>query len=352
MIECRTYEGGAAELARFIQDVWRGSYAGRMPVPLWDERYFDWQLLSERPGGRDYLLVAYDGTRLVGSLLAEGFRFRLHDREVDGSMASWMAVDADYRRKGIGTMLYQEQRRRHVERGAAFSLAFVYLQPGVSLGPVFSSSVAGDTVILGKVGWWARVLDHRAVVGWDVSRRNRLGVSILRALHSGPPLAVGLDGIRGYRPADLPACLALVHGLLARVDLGCVWSPERLAHQLRYEDVPRTLVVEQDGRVGGLVNYYRLDLLGRHPIGAGVIDLLAFGSLPNTTRQRLLLAALAQMREEGMKFALLLRWPAWPSRPLWATGFVPMPRNLSPICFVMDRTVSLARVKRLQVHFR
>jgi GNAT superfamily N-acetyltransferase len=121
MIEIRTYDGDAATLSRFSQEVWRASYEGRVTFPLWSAQYFDWQLLTESRS-RDYLVAAYEGSKLIGTLLAEAFRFRLHGREVNGTTGSWLSVHPDYRRMGIGSKLFEEQRRRHLERDAPFML--------------------------------------------------------------------------------------------------------------------------------------------------------------------------------------------------------------------------------------
>src|SRR5262245_49860208 len=42
MLRVRTYEGNADELSRFVGSVWRATYAGKMPLPIWDAAYFDW----------------------------------------------------------------------------------------------------------------------------------------------------------------------------------------------------------------------------------------------------------------------------------------------------------------------
>src|SRR5206468_1863858 len=89
VIEVRTYDGDAAELSRFVLDVWSTAYRGRMPVPLWDARYFDWQIPVDRPGSREFLVAAYDGSKLIGFLGGERFRFSSRDGEFDVAMASW-----------------------------------------------------------------------------------------------------------------------------------------------------------------------------------------------------------------------------------------------------------------------
>lgn len=351
MIEVRTYEGDAAEITRLTRDVWDVTYQGKMLLPLWNESYFDWQLLAPRPGGRDYLVVAYDGSELIGSFLAERFRFRLDGRDFDASMASWLTVRPEYVGWGVGRMLVREQLRRQKEHGAAFLMGFTYFGSRASRGPHFWKTFP-EQMMLGKVGFWARPLDHRAVARWEMSRIERIGSQALRLVQSGRPAPRDRTAIRRFRPDDLPACLELAHGLLDRVDLGYVWTPERLAHQLQYRDVPRTLVLERNGRPAGFLNYYRLDFLGRCAIEAAMIDLAAFGNLPHRDRVRLLRAALADMADEGIKLALLLRLPCYPARPLLSTGFIPMPNQFQLTCFRIDADFLSQGVRRLHVHWR
>ena len=87
MLQVRTYEGDAAPLSTFIGSVWRATYAGKMPLPIWDEPYFNWQLLWRPPVERPYCLAAYDGKKLVGTLLGEEFRFRWLEREHLGRLS-------------------------------------------------------------------------------------------------------------------------------------------------------------------------------------------------------------------------------------------------------------------------
>jgi GNAT superfamily N-acetyltransferase len=348
VIEIRTYEGGASELSTFIREVWNLTYKGRMPFPLWSARYFEWQLLVGRARERDLLVAAYDGTKLVGCLMAEPCRFRLHGREIAGSTASWTTVHPDYRRAGIGVKLAVEQQRRHLDRGLAVYAGFLARTP-TSLGAKFWLAYP-DTVALPTVGFWARVLDHRAVARWELSRHTALGTRALGWLQSRPS-AADVNDIRPYRSADLPACLRLAEVLLTSVHLGYVWSAERLARQLGDTDMPRTLIAERAGEVAGFVNYYRLDLMAKHSIEAAIIDLVAFGRLSPHDQTRLLQAALADMVREGVKVAIMLRLPCYPSRPMLAAGFLPAPMRLTPVGVRADRTLSLEGVRRLYLPF-
>jgi len=348
VIEIRTYEGDAGELSTFIREVWSLTYKGRMPFPLWSARYFEWQLQVGRTRERDLLVAAYDGAKLIGCLLGEACCFRVHGREVAGSTASWTTVHPDYRRGGIGVKLAVELQRRHRDRGLAVYVGFLARTP-TSLGAKFWLEYP-DTIALPTVGFWARVLDHRAVARWELSRPTAIGTRALGWLQPRPSTANGND-IRPYRSADLPACLRLADELRTSVDFGYVWSAERLARQLGDTDMPRTLIAERAGEVAGFVNYYRLDLMADHAIEAAIVDLAAFGRLRPRERTRLLQAALAAMASQGVKVAIMLRLPRSPSRPMLAAGFLPAPMRLTVVGIRADSTLSLEGISRLYLPF-
>jgi GNAT superfamily N-acetyltransferase len=350
VIEIRTYEGDATELSRFTREVWRQSYEGRMVIPAWEPDYLDWQLLSDPSGGRDFMVAAYDGTRLVGTDLANTFRVRMRNRELDCTLRSWFTVHPDYRRRGAAIKLINEQRRRHLERGVPLSLGFLYRGWSGSLGPQFFSR-RSDHILVREFGFWARLIDHKAVGQGDVSRLRGFGARAL-GLVQGPPRApTRTDGVRPYRAEDLPACLELAKGLLKDTELGCVWTAPRLARQLEYHDVPRTVVLEKNGHLVGFVNYHRLDAVGRDRIETAMIDIMALDGDQRDGR-RLLGAVLSQMAKDGFQVALMMRLSCEPWKTLLASGFVPMPPDMYVVSRSFEAGLSAKGVKRMHVPCR
>jgi hypothetical protein len=231
-------------------------------------------------------------------------------------------------------------------------LGYGYVGAADSMGPKFWNSFPANTVNLGRVGFWARVFDHEAVSRWDLSWFDRWGAWALGFSQQRRPAPADTTGIRPYRAEDLPACVELSHGLLDRVDLGYVWSAERLAHQLAYGDMPRTLVYEQGGKVQGFINFYLMDFVARFPLRAAMIDLMAFGAMPSAARHNLLRAAMAQMVDEGAKLALMLKLPCYPRWPMWRNGFMPLPRDFYLICVRMDTSFPLDGARKVHLHWR
>src|ERR1022692_1070254 len=121
MIEVRTFGGDPREAAAFTTSIWKQSYGGHHEIPLWDERYFQWQLFGREDCDRSLDVAAYDSGVLVGTFFAEPFSFSLEGRDIEGSMSSWITVDPKFRGQGIARKMTDELRKRHRERNLAFS---------------------------------------------------------------------------------------------------------------------------------------------------------------------------------------------------------------------------------------
>ena len=353
MIEIRTFAGDAAEMAAFTTAMWRKSYGGKMPMPIWTPQFLEWELMAGGPDARDYLVAAYDGAKLIGFLPAKQQLYRVAGRDVPGTMGSYLSVDPEYRRQGIALKMHQEQQRRHRERGAAINMGYVYLGAAVAQGKKFWLKQPEGATIVAKLGLWTRLLDHKAVARFEMSRTGDICARILGLWQPNPSPRGNKEGIRPYQAADLPDCLRLAQQLTEASDFGYVWNEATLARQLQHNDLPKTLVLEQNGRVEGVLSYCHLDLLGRQPLRVGSIDLMAFAPTVTWRRQRdLVRAALRQMMSEGLQLAVMLRIASSPPSILFSSGFVPMPADYYYIGLVMEPGFPLTRAKRLHVHWR
>lgn len=348
MIEVRTYEEDSATVADFTRRVWSGRYDLTIPVIDWNPQYFEWQLLTGLPGARDFLVAAYDGTKLVGTLFAERMPFQLRGAPIEATMGSWLTVDPDYRGQGIAQRLAEEQRVRHRARDAKFMLGFGVLGTD---GPKFWQA-RPDTVVLGTVGFWVRMFDYRRVAAWSPSWQERLTAWLAGPFYSGAPAAPDAPELRPYQPHDLEACLGLAEAIEGDAELGYRWSAPRLAHQLAGPHLPRTWVYAKDGVVEGFLNYYLIDMKGRTNMSIAVIDLMAFGKLEKPQQKRLVARAMRAMAEEGAGLAMSLKVPTRYDSTLWSAGFAPTPKGSNFLCTVADPSLDLAGVRRLHVHWR
>jgi hypothetical protein len=349
MIEIRTYDGEPAELAAFCTAVWRDRYRDKMTVPLWNGPFFEWELFSDAPGARDYLVAAYDGGRLVGALPSKPVNFHWQGQTLPGSFGSFFSVDPAYEKQAISLKLVLEQRRRHRARNVPFFTGYVIRRDPSAMGPKFWKRLP-DMYVASKLNLWIRMLDHRTVGESLFSTFERRGSQVLGWFQLRPKPPRPDAGIRPYRDTDLPDCLRLVNELSRSTDFGLVWDEATLARQLSFKEIPRTIVTERDGRVAGFVNYCLQPYRGRAEFVAGVIDLLVVGDLPFAAKRRLLWAALYQMASEGCHAAL--RSVNKPDLLLFSTGFIlgHPPHDL--VIQSMTRDAQIVKARRIHALWR
>lgn len=348
MIEIRTCESEISEVADFTTGVWRETFAGKRLTLKWDESFFEWQVFNSVLA-RDYLIAAYDGARLVGTMFAEPFRLRLHDREHEATMSSWLTVNPEYRRSDLASKIVSEMRQRHLDRDAAFQIGFGLTG---TIGSEFWRSIP-DCYRVRGMGYWCLLLNVSALNdSLFLSRFERSAASLLRVLQTRTPRAEVHEGIRPYRPEDLPRCLELANELGTGMDLAYVWDPARLALQLDFKGSPRTIVCERNGRVEGFVNYYPIDCIGKTTVKSAIVDLVVVKSLTREEQKNLLRTCIAQMAAEGIAFVLLLRLPCFPSWPLLKAGFIPLPDQFNVLCGWPQPGLNFDNVKKMYLHVR
>jgi hypothetical protein len=208
----------------------------------------------------------------------------------------------------------------------------------------YARSRPGNFSFLFPFGMWVKPLAPdkvaRAAIEPWVRRGNRVFGSLLRAI---PP---GNDpDVRVYRPEDLGACTRILEKATAGFDWALVWPAQRLAKQLE-SPVSRTLVVDRDGRVQGLVNYHFIMVHGREPVRAAIIDLWADDDLPAAQRARLLGHLCRELRARDVHMVTALRCAMMPAAAFAANFFLPIPRGFHMAALLARRGMSLPRPKR------
>ncbi|MBZ4395581.1 GNAT family N-acetyltransferase [Myxococcus sp. AS-1-15] len=349
MVEVRTYEGGAEDASRFINRVWGEYYASQGPLTDFQPRMLDWVLFGNPLATPEYRLGAYVHGKLAGVFFAEPIRLRLGGQDVDGTYGSWLSVDPAFRGHRVGHKLVEELGARQRERGAAMTLACVGLG---SVGERFWKRVRG-TRAFGSLGLWLHVFDPAAVARWAASFPERAFFSLASRLPRRRPVDLDTHGIRPYRPEDLPACMALVEQSMEHVSLGYGYTAERLAHQLQYRDVPRTLVLERHGAVRGLINSYLFQMNARDTLTIALVDLLALdASVPREERKRFLRVAMRDMATRGAHCAAMVRSPCVPAGLMLGSGWVPWSGGMRIVCALASPEVAWPASPRVFTHLR
>lgn len=351
MIEIRTYDGDPAELAAFCTGVWRDRYRDKMAVPLWSGPFMEWELFSDEPGARDFLVAAYDGGRLVGALPSKPVRLHWRGQPLSGSFGSFFAVDPAYEKQAVSLKMVLEQRRRHRDRAAPLFTGYLIRGDSAALGQQFWLRLR-EMHVVGKTGLWVRMINHRVMSEFLYHPFERRAARVLGWFQRRPRPLIHPGRIRPYREADLADCLRLANELSRAAEFGLVWDETTLGRQLSYKSFPRTLVAEHRGHVAGFVNYFRQAYLGRGEMLAGVIDLLSVSELSPAGRRRLLRAALSQMAADGCHAALFLQVAGQPGLLLTRAGFVPETPQYDYVIQSMTPDAPTIKTRRLHALWR
>ncbi|MFY1827284.1 GNAT family N-acetyltransferase [Myxococcus fulvus] len=349
MVEVRKFEGDAQDASGFVNRVWGEHYAAQGPLTNFQPRLLDWWLFANPLATPEYRLGAYVRGKLAGVLFAEPLRLRLGGQDVEGTYGSWLSVDPAFRGERLGQKLVEEMGARQRERGAALMLGCVGLG---SVGERFWKRTE-HTRVFGSLGLWLHVFDPAAVARWASSAPERAFFSLVSRLPRRRPVDLDTHGIRPYRPEDLPACMALVQQSMEQVNLGYGYTAERLAHQLQFRDVPRTLVLERNGSVRGLVNSYALQMNARGALDISLIDLLALdASVPREERKRFLRVAMRDMAARGAHCAAMVRSPCVPAGLMLGAGWVPWSGGMRIVCTLTSPDVLWPASPRVFTHLR
>lgn len=353
MVELRPFEGTGKDLESFIVRVWRETYGGKMPVPLWTAEYFDWQFGLRDGCSRDHLIAAYDGNRLVGTSLAMLFQLRIGDMVYPAALSSWLSVDPEYRRQGIASSIMTEQYRIQREQGLPVRIAYTYSGSRFSLGPAFWQSkrkAIPNTSY--RAGFWVRVLDGPRVAAWNINRMEGRLTRLLAGWQPAPRAGRSTVNIRPYRSVDLSACIDLIHTTLDRTDFGILWDEKSLDRHLSGGGVGRCLVAERNGVTVGFVSFHCLPFLGRTEEVVGLMDLVSLESMTGPEQASLLDSCLLEMKASGTIMAVKLRTGDHPVIPFVRCGFLPRMPDFDVRLLWMIGRGSLPIIRRLHLLWR
>jgi hypothetical protein len=352
-VEIRTYEGSGEDLADLVCRTWYLNYAGRMWFPVWDFPYFKWRLLDDRIESRDFFVCAYEGTKLVGCLMAEPLDFEIRGQRLKGTLSSWLSVDPAVAGPVIALRLVEGLRKRHLEHHMALSIGCTGSNSTLPTRRFWDSLERrnpADFHNLGPMRFWTRVFDFQSVAAAGLSWFERVGPKIGAYLPWDWIATRNASGIRSYQRADLPRCQAWLQAQADGADIKIVWSAQRLNLQLGHPTYPRTLMTEDASGKGAFLNYYPIGISGKSTIRTAIIDLIA-GDISFEKKLALIHAAIRQMKSEGIQMALMMRSMAAPAWPLLAAGFIPVPAHQKLFSYFMSPQIQRKPSTRLHIIF-
>jgi GNAT superfamily N-acetyltransferase len=156
-LEIRDFEGDATVLADFVNSHWRRQYHRRVLTPHWPPEYFEWQLPNVAVGDMRLVPAAYDRGRLVGVFPGEEVPISLMGKPAMTTMSSWLTVDPNYQRTGVGRMLLAAMSARNLAIDSIFNGGFVnhgLIRPAVTISG--STSFGVFFGCLRPAGCWPR----------------------------------------------------------------------------------------------------------------------------------------------------------------------------------------------------
>jgi predicted N-acetyltransferase YhbS len=344
-IDVRTFDGDVQSFAEYVVSGWRKSYGETSIVPLWTVDYFKWQLPRLMAGNFDEVIAAYDGAKLVGVLAFETVPVRLMGEDTTARLPSWLTVDTEYRRKGIGRLLWEAIVKA---AEASFNCGFINIRRTRQFW-----TRTTKIHIFPRPRTWVRVLDAGAVAKGVMSRRDALLCYAGQWAAAPFPIGAPDTDIHPYEADDLDACHALFERHMSHYDLAYRWDRARLAHHLGYGDPARTLVLRTQGKVAGFINFHVLDLMGRGALRTAMVNTLAPYDMPFAHARALMRAALAAMKRVNVGIGEILGPPTNPASVLLSSGFMPEPFAASRFTAVQTPDCpALAKVQRVYGHFR
>jgi GNAT superfamily N-acetyltransferase len=333
------YEG----LERMAHASWRDEY-GDASFPNFYRPAFLHYLFDRIPAEkRDHLVGAYKDGECIAFLANLPQKFQFRERVYNAIYSCLLVTRKEHLRQGVALALIRAAVEGNRKYGYDFSL--LTLETGHRSTKMMDKMRAEGHRIesLRKSGVLARILDlGRVAASENLKGYEKAAVRLIRG-HRRPKPAPGVS-LRGFRPADLEACHALLDRYRETVPLARFWDKAELAVELDWPDVSRTLLWEKDGRVQALINFIVHEHLGRTVERWAWINHVAFGDLAPRERPAFLRAYLSRIKAEGFVGTVDFTKRGWPAGPFCRAGFFPYPRAVNLVSWTFNPDISLASV--------
>jgi hypothetical protein len=340
-IEIRDYRGDFEDIVEFVRRVWLREYHGKIWIPIPDVTFLRWRL-SPKSGALS--LVAYEGTKLVGSVFSFPHSLRVGDTVFPIGISTGFTVDNAHR--GVALALVQRLRQDNEERGIAFGFGMVLDDPTSASSRFwtkYAQTFPQNFRLVFRSGFWAKFLAPHALAPAAIKTWERVANQALGPLLRFTPYKQD-PHVRPYRAGDLERCAQILEKSTAGFDWAMAWQPEQLSAQLE-NPAYQTLVFERDGQVQGMVNYHCMSMHGRELIQAAMIDLWADDGLGFTDRVRFLSHLCTHLAERGVHAVIAPRSAMMPTAAFVANLFMPAPQGFHIGAFSTPHSVPLSPPK-------
>ena len=247
-------------------------YGGKIWIPIPDAAFMRWRV-SPESGGRT--LVAYQGTKLVGTVFSFPQSLRIGDTVFPVAICTGFSVDPEYR--GAALPLIQRLRQRYRRARLCIWRRHGSRRPDVGVVSLLDQ-IRDDLSAKIQVCFQDRILGQVSGNAGACARRNwRLGADCEPRLRSGASFHAVSNMIRMSGPIARTICSVARKCSPGppRVSIGR-WTGSRRNWRLNWKaSAFHTLVFESDGEIKGMVNCHAASMHGRETVNAAMIDLWA-----------------------------------------------------------------------------
>jgi GNAT superfamily N-acetyltransferase len=309
-ITIKTFDGDVDALYELIRDSWNEDYKDQIRFEH-SREFLKWNI--EAPFcDPDLLIGAYDGSDLVGFCGRFPRTLSISGQPIKAALGTFLTTHVKYRRQGIGEMVVESSVERLKEKG--YDGYFYVLQKGHASTPLYQNLPIPQVLLVPRVRFYVKFLNADLLRrSWNMNWAQSLFVQAVQAI---PHVKSFGGSIRSYTKEDLHSCLQLLNGFQQFVPIARRWTAEELAWRLEGFPSAFTYLLEEQGEIKGLINFYLMELCGNRWGKAkarsgfvkekiAFIDNIRLDKLNRNQKQALLSHALQKMKEAGYTMALI-----------------------------------------------
>lgn len=311
------------QICRLVNGVWAAQYRNVPVLPKWTPEFFDWQFLRVPDAWPAVCLGIYRNDELVGMFCGDCWPLRMNGGDTRATLLSCVSVSVEARHPAVAQAGLNGLRDWSEEQGSHYFIG--YVNPA-------SSDAAGRRYWTTRRGYSHAfsTLSRQ----WQINPMN-VPQRFDEAADAGPG-CIDPDG------DTLDSAVALLRAqmdALADSEIVTLDCPEaRLRHQLRFDPIARSVVLEQGGETGVCAFYVLPTHGGAH---VAFVDYIAASNPDGPLVERVFARAIATMKTARCDRAFVLGHPNHDDALLERLGFRPCFPSYAPLIVSWDKSRTL-----------
>jgi hypothetical protein len=239
--------------------------------------------------------------------------------------------------------MIQEGLKRNQE--LKFDFTLFYLETGHRSSKLFAKLAGAGAPIerVKRMHVIGRVLDLPAIQASENIKPYEVVVMKVLGAHRPPPGEPD-PAVREVRPDDADQILRLLNSISHTVRLARVFEKQEMIQELFAPPIARTLVYEKGGQIAGVLAYVTIDHIGRKKVPWAWINHLYWQGLDLKERLSFIKTFLIRASEDGCAGVVEWSKKAYPATALYASRFVPYPRQVDMMAWRFTDEISLSNI--------